>query len=74
MGLELVRMVEEAWLKGKILGGVNATFIALIPKNTNPVSFQDYHPISLCNMIYKVNSKTIAQRMKVGLSRGISIE
>lgn len=72
LGDEMVRLVEEAHITGRISGGINATFISLIPKVTEPSSFQDYRPISLYNLLYKLFSKVIPDRIKAGLSRGIS--
>ena len=38
--------------------GINETYICLIPKIT------EYRPISLCNIIYKIISKVLANRLK----------
>lgn len=51
---------------------LNHTFIALIPKIAKPGRVSDYRPISLCNVIYKVVVKAIANRMKLILSQIIS--
>ncbi|KAH9723192.1 reverse transcriptase domain-containing protein [Citrus sinensis] len=51
---------------------LNHTFIALIPKIANPRKVSDYRPISLCNVIYRVVAKAIANRMKPILSQIIS--
>jgi hypothetical protein len=67
-------MAEEARLSGKLSGGLNATFIALIPKVNKPQCFRDFRPISLCNLCYKIISKVIANRIKPILSRSISEE
>ncbi|KAL0427274.1 UNVERIFIED_CONTAM: putative mitochondrial protein [Sesamum latifolium] len=50
----------------------NSTHIVLIPKCENPVLVTDFRPISLCNVIYKLASKTIANRIKPLLNDIIS--
>ncbi|WCJ19530.1 hypothetical protein M5689_001816 [Euphorbia peplus] len=43
----------------------NQNLIAIIPKIPNPVSLSQYRPISLCNVIYKIITKIIANRFKL---------
>jgi hypothetical protein len=74
VGLDLLELVEDSRLKGKVVGAMNSTFLTLIQKTANPTTFDEFHPIDLCNLCYKLISKIIASRLNPFLSRYISFE
>lgn len=49
---------------GAPLLSINKTYISLIPKTNFPNTPSDYRPISLCNVILKIITKIIANRIK----------
>ena len=72
--LEIWEIVEEYRNNKWILLTLNATFLSLDPKEDNVSSPSRYILISLCNIIYKIISKIIANRRKLLLSLLISPE
>lgn len=52
---------------------MNFTCIALIPKVKNLKVVQEFRPISLYNVLYKLISKTIAKRLKKVLPEIIAL-
>lgn len=65
-------IVQSIFRFGFLPKGVNSTILALIPKKTYSTEMRDYIPIACCNVLYKVVSKIIANRLKVILPRLIS--
>lgn len=51
---------------------VNSTFIALIPKMLKAKSFANFKLISLCNFLYKIIAKVMANRLRTILPRIIN--
>jgi hypothetical protein len=72
VGEEVCQIVLSALNSGCMNKGMNFTYIALIPKIKSPEKVSDFRPISLCNVIYKIVSKVLANRLKVWLPKIIS--
>ncbi|XP_024033517.1 uncharacterized protein LOC112095650 [Citrus clementina] len=51
---------------------LNEITVILIPKTPNPESITDFRPIALCNVLYKVVAKMLANRLKLILGSIIS--
>lgn len=53
---------------------INNTFIVLIPKVASPGELNQFRPINLWNVIYKIASKVLANRLKMLLPDIVSEE
>lgn len=69
---DLLKVIEECKTTSCMHGAINCTFIGLIPRSDNPTSFDDFCPIFLCNYIYKIIEKIIANHLRPILSTHIS--
>ncbi|XP_059073453.1 uncharacterized protein LOC131874206 [Cryptomeria japonica] len=74
IGNDLLLTLEESRRNRSILREINTTLIAIIPKVDNPTSFSDFHPIALCNTLYKIFTKAISIRLSKLLPRIIYLE
>ena len=64
MGDNVVSAMLDYLNFGVMLPDINRTNIVLIPKVKSPEKMSDFQPISLCNVIYKIISKVLANRLK----------
>lgn len=72
MGLLVIETMLDILNSGHVPKELNHTFIALIPKLKNLVKVEAFRPIALCNVIYKLVLKAVANRLKVILPNIIS--
>ena len=61
---EVSTLVEDSTRMGNILKDLNATFLAFIPKENGMEDPGKIRPIALCNVIYKIISKVIDNRIR----------
>lgn len=72
IGNKVTKICLEVLNEGKDISPLNKTFISLIPKVHQPKKMEEYRPISLCSVIYKLIAKTLANRLKKVLGSIIS--
>lgn len=65
IGDSVTTAVLDALHSGDLPSNLNHTFFILNPKKETPLKVSDYHPISLCDVIYKIISKVITNRLRV---------
>ncbi|KAL6193839.1 hypothetical protein ACLB2K_034923 [Fragaria x ananassa] len=64
VGKDVVEAVKVLLESEESMRQVNNTWVTLIPKVKTPENMQQLRPISLCNVIYKICSKVLANRLK----------
>jgi hypothetical protein len=73
-GDDIFVAVKEWLERGYFPSSLNDTNICLIPKCERPASMKDLRPISLCNVLYKMVSKLLANRLRGCLAKCVSEE
>jgi hypothetical protein len=64
IGEDVTNLVRNFYITGKLPPRLNETQIVLIPKKLVCHVPSDYRPISLCNVVYKIIAKSLANRLK----------
>lgn len=72
VGWDVVSMVAKFFQDGLLLQNLIETNMVLIPKKNSPSEMGDLRPISLCNVLVKVITKVMANRMKFFLKKIVS--
>jgi hypothetical protein len=72
IGPSVQKEVLDVLNGGSMPEGWNETTIVLIPKVKDPERVTQFRPISLCNVLYKIISKVLANRLKIILPHIIS--
>ena len=61
---DVIQAIKAFFADGVMPQEVNETAIVLIPKVAHPEQLSEFRPISLCNVIYKVVSKCLVNRLR----------
>lgn len=72
VGTDVISAISEFFRNGRLLKDLNTTTICLIPKMDAACRLGDFRPISCCNLLYKVITKILANRLKPILQSCIS--
>ena len=60
----LIAAIGSFFHSSNMLKAINETIVTLIPKIPYPVLVSQYRPISLCNVVYRIISKIMVNRLK----------
>lgn len=69
---DVVRFFQDFFATGQMQKDFNRTLVCLIPKVKNPQQISELRPISLCNVLFRIFSKVLANRLKECLPSLIS--
>ena len=72
VGMDVTNAMLDFLNNGYMLKSLNFIHIALIPKVKSPKSMTQFRPISLCNVLYKIISKVLVNKMKIILPLVVS--
>ncbi|XP_050231744.1 uncharacterized protein LOC126680640 [Mercurialis annua] len=72
VGDDVVKLCRDFFANGFFGDDLNNTALVLIPKVSKPEVATDLRPIALCNVVYKVISKVLTNRMKKLMPKIIS--
>lgn len=64
LGTKVTNMILGMLNNWDDIGAINDTHISLVPKVKNPNVVTEFCPISLCNVVYKIISKFIINRLR----------
>ncbi|WOG89983.1 hypothetical protein DCAR_0209224 [Daucus carota subsp. sativus] len=72
VGRDVVKLTRHFFTTGELSPGLNTTNLVLIPKKKNPTLVSELRPIALCNVVMKIITKVMANRLKEVLNVVVS--
>lgn len=72
IGADVVKCCQHFVSTGELPEGINQTVVCFIPTVKNPQKMTELRPISLCNVLFRILSKVMANRLKICLPNIIS--
>ena len=72
VGNSVCKEVKKIFRDGMVPDQLNETLVTLTPKCKSLESLNNYRPISLCNLVYKIVSKIPVERIKPYLNKLVS--
>lgn len=64
IGDDITNLVQQFFINGEFPNHLNDTHMVLIPKKAKPNTMNDLRPIALCNILYIILSKVLANCLK----------
>lgn len=64
VGVAVTAEIQSFFVTGKLKPALNHTFIALLPKVNFAFKVDQFRPIALCNVVYKIITKILAGRLR----------
>lgn len=72
VGRDVIKFCQEFLTTGQLPEQVNHSLVCLIPKVKTPQTVADLRPISLCNVLVRILSKVMSNRLKLCLNSIVS--
>lgn len=72
IGQSVTSLCHDIFRRQEIPKEINKTYLCLIPKMPNANNIKNFRPIGLCNTIYKIITKILANRLKPFLDKIIT--
>jgi hypothetical protein len=57
--------MNELWSNPSLISSINNNLLVLIPKVEKPEFVSQFRPIALCNVVYKIITKVIVNRISL---------